>query len=104
MPDVEVCVAYLVWKPLGLTPVERFIESYRRHKPEIAHDLVIVFKGAELDPELDGYRALLDGVDYAELIVPNMGFDIDPYFSTAIELEHQYFCLLNTQSELLDRR
>jgi hypothetical protein len=102
MPSADICVAYLVWKPLGLSPCKTFIESYRRYQPEISHDLIIIFKGTERDPELDGYRALLDGIDYQELIVPNRGFDIEPYFRTATALDHGYFCFLNTQSELLD--
>lgn len=97
------CIAHLVRKQNGLEPFEAFIESYRRHRAGIEHDLVLIFKGFDAgDASLAAYEALVRDVAYRKLLTGDEGFDIAPYFRAARTFDYHYFCFLNSYSVLLD--
>jgi hypothetical protein len=96
-----VCAAHLVRASNGIEPFERFLASYRRHDAGLEHVLLFILKGFRDDASLAPYRERLVGLDAAEFLVPDRGFDIGPYFKTARAYDHQTFVFLNSYSVVL---
>jgi hypothetical protein len=98
----EICVAHLVREKNGIAPFRAFLGSYRENSGGVEHDLLIIFKGFDDRFVPAEYSALLDGLSYHTLFLPDEGFDIGPYFHAARTLDYHYFCFLNSFSVLLD--
>ncbi|HEX8843693.1 MAG TPA: hypothetical protein VF791_03565 [Pyrinomonadaceae bacterium] len=98
----EICVVHLVWAPLGTDTVGRFLASYRKYSGGVRHDLAVVFNGFNEGDDLGEYHALLKGLRYESLRMPAPMQDIPAYFAAAASFAHDYFCFLNSYSELLD--
>lgn len=100
----SIAVVYLARKAEGVEPVKKFIESYLTHNAGEPHDLVIVFKGYDLDDK--GFAAVLDvlsAIDsYRSFHIDDSGIDISAYLRAAEKLEHRSLCFLNTFSEIAE--
>ncbi len=103
-PQKELCVAHLVRAHNGIAPLKRFLDSYQTHPGGMEHDLLIVFKGFESPSEKDEYLKVLAPFQHYSLDVPDAGFDISAYFVVVqrYAAEYNYFCFLNSFSEILD--
>jgi hypothetical protein len=99
----EICLAHLVWSPLGISPFKEFIASYREHPCGIDHRLVIIFNGFKEGESLAEYHALLEGLEYSSLSLPHPVQDIPAYLSAAENFQYEYFCFLNSYSVILDK-
>jgi hypothetical protein len=97
-----VCVVHLVWAPLGLEPLRRFVRSYRAHPAGCGHALLAVYNGFADAAALDAARAELAGVEHTELVLAEPVQDLAAYRAAA---EHatgaEAICVLNSHSELL---
>ena len=97
----NIAVVYLVRKAEGVEPVRRFILSYLAHEAGEPHDLVVIFKGFEVDdPEFDAVVSVLEVVQYRSFHIDDTGIDISAYLRAAEKLDHGYICFLNTFSEI----
>lgn len=95
----DVAVVHLARRLNGIAPFERFLTSLAANRSGVPHDLVVVFKGfTRIGPE---YDRLLEGVPHRRLFLPDRGFDINAYFSAIDQLDHGYFCCLNSFSRIL---
>ncbi len=96
------CVVHLVWAPLGLEPLRRFVRSYRSHPAGRQHALLAVFNGFSDDAALGAARAELASVEHAQLVLQRPLQDLAAYRAAA---EHaadaDALCFLNSHSELL---
>ena len=99
---MDICVAHLVWKPLGIEPFRKFLASYRQFPGGADHRLLLIYNGFAPGENLDDYRRELDGIDHRELILPEPVQDIPAYFAAAAEAREHYVCFLNSHSILLD--
>ncbi len=95
-----IALVHLVWAPLGPAPLQRFLDSYKRHPPGIEHELVILLNGAvpgtrrEIEP-------VLDGVAHRILTIDRPVQDLDAYVQGASRLDHERLCFVNSYSEAL---
>lgn len=94
-------LAHLVRAKNGTAPFKRFLDSYRAHPPGCEHELLLLCKGFGARQELQPYRELLGDIRCRALWLPDVGFDIRPYFVAARRFTHPYFCFLNSYSEAL---
>jgi hypothetical protein len=92
----------LVWAPLGISPFKEFIASYKENRCGVEHTLLIIFNGFQQGESLDEYHALLEGLTYSSLPLPQPVQDIPAYYAAAENFQHQYFCFLNSYSVILD--
>ncbi|MCL5038059.1 MAG: class I SAM-dependent methyltransferase [Chloroflexi bacterium] len=100
----EIAVIHLVRFGNGTEPLKRFLDSYSENPGGIDHDLVILFKGFPPDSdELKGCKESLKAYTYREIHIDDSGFDIGAYLKAYKQLEHKYFCFLNSYSVLLDK-
>lgn len=101
----DICIVHLVRACNGMGPFERFIESYRSNPGGIEHDLLVVFKGFQLQKELEPYLLHLGTMQYQTLEISDEGLDITAYRAAVIACagQYRYFCFLNSNSVLLDR-
>lgn len=100
----DICVVHLVRAKNGVDPFTQFLESYRQNPGGVDHDLLIVFKGFDPSDSRDDYFRLLRPYRFISFDVPDIGFDITPYFSVARKYkdEYRYFCFLNSFSVVQD--
>jgi hypothetical protein len=98
-----VCVAHLVWGPLGINPFKRFVSSYReKGAGGVPHRLLVIFNGLRNQEELSAYRRELEGLRFDSLVLPRAVFDIQAYYAAAESISEEYVCFLNSYSVLLD--
>jgi hypothetical protein len=99
-------VAHLVWGPLGVSPLRRFLRSYRDHPAGVEHELAIVFNGVEgtrgVPADLrERLLAELDGTPHRLISIPRPVLDLAAYAVAARELAHGRVCFLNSYSVIL---
>ena len=97
-----IAVVHLARRKNGLAPFDRFVESYRAHPAGVEHDLVIILKGFPDEASFRDHHLLLEGIPYSTLLVPDTGFDLNAYFLAVERLDYDYFCFLNSFSQILD--
>lgn len=98
----SVCVAHLVWGPLGINPFKRFVSSYRQKSGGLPHRLLVIFNGLRNEKELAEYQRELEGLSYDSLVLPRAVFDIPAYYAAAESAAEEYVCFLNSYSVPLD--
>jgi hypothetical protein len=97
----EVSVVHLVWAPLGLPALERFIASYRAQPAGLPHRLVVIFKGFEKPEEAAGHAQLLNGLEYDSMFYSQPTFDLPAYAAAAMKFDASHFCFVNSESVVL---
>lgn len=80
---------------------ERFLRSYRRWRPGVAHSLYVIFKGFASADELGEARDLFNIIPHHELFLDDETFDIGAYLEWASRIDEEIICALNTSSEIL---
>lgn len=102
MAPAEICVAHLVWRPLGLEPFRRFAASFLRHRTGVPCELLLILNGFDrhsYDERL--FAEALGGAPFRTLLLPGRRQDIPAYFEAARGLDSEYVCFLNSHSEIL---
>ena len=95
MPS-SVAVVHLVWAPLGLEPVRRFAESWRRHGEG---ELIALCNG--FASPRDARPALVELGDPRPVFTDGPVQDLAAYLHAARTLDHGVVVFLNSHSELL---
>lgn len=98
MPGIA--VVHLVRRQNGLAPLQRFLDSYRRHAAGVEHELIVLYKGFGNEVPAD-YAQALAGISHQRMMLPDRGFDLQPYFAAVSGFAHEYFCFLNSFSRIL---
>ena len=102
MAAPEICVAHLVWRPLGLDPFRRFAASFLRHAAGVPCELLLILNGFdEQTYDERGFAEALEGAPFRTLLLPGRRQDIPAYFEAARAVESEYVCFLNSHSEIL---
>lgn len=100
-PGDRIGVIYLMRCAEGPEPAIRFIESYRRHRPGLPHDLHVIFKGFDAPAALAPARELFDGLPIKAIELDDGGFDIGSYRAAAAQVSNDCVLFLNTFSRIL---
>jgi hypothetical protein len=103
---VVIAVVHLVWGPLGLPPLRRFLASYRTHAAGAEHELVVVLNGLDIQgvgPPVsrEALLAELESIPHRAITIPQAILDIPAYLQAAQQLKHNRLCFLNSYSEIL---
>lgn len=102
MESAEICVAHLVWRPLGLEPFRRFAASFLRHRPGVPCRLLLILNGFDARSyDERAFAGALEGTPFRTLLLPGKRQDIPAYFEAARASEAEYLCFLNSHSEIL---
>src|SRR3954454_16145228 len=96
-----VAVVHLVWAPLGVAALQRFVASYRSHDAGMEHRLIVLFKGFADPSGTAAYVEVLDGLEHGSLHYSRPTFDLPAYAAAAETLEASHLCFLNSESVLL---
>lgn len=99
----DICVVHLARKKNGLEPFRHFLTSYLENPAGVDHDLLVIYKGFNLEADISPYENLLQDVPHSFLTVADVGFDLRPYFIAAEKYNSKYFCFLNSFSLILDK-
>ena len=83
-----------------MAPLQRFLDSYRRHAAGVEHELILLFKGFGKAVPAE-YAQALAGISHQRMLHPDRGFDLQPYFAALSGFGHEYFCFLNSFSRIL---
>jgi hypothetical protein len=95
-----IALVHLVWGPLGATPLQRFVRSYRRFGAGAPHQLIVLFNGVD-QAQMPALARELDGVEYRPLVLPRAVQDLTAYAQAARRLEHERVCFVNSHSVIL---
>jgi hypothetical protein len=94
-------VFHIVWKPFGFDVFQRFVSSYVANAAEHDHQLILLFKGFEAPQQSNPYANLVSNVAHRSIFVEDRGFDIGSYLAAAHLVSADYYCFLNSKSEIL---
>ncbi len=97
----EVCVVHLVWAPLGLAPLERFVRSYRLHPAGLAHRLYVVFNGFDDAGSLRAARFAVADLDAEEIVLRRPTLDLDAYRGVVGDVDAEAYLFCNSYSQIL---
>lgn len=101
MQDRTIGVVFLARCADGQREFERFAASYRRHAAGVDHRLIVIYKGFGTASELVKAREVFHDIPHIGLETPDIGFDIGSYLEAANREPHDYFCFLNTHTEIV---
>ena len=96
----SVGVIYLAWVPLGLQPLEHFLTSYVRHPAALPHEMIVIFNGQQSPAELAPFVERLRDFPHRAHLIEQPQQDIASYLDVTRALEREYFCFLNSYSEM----
>jgi hypothetical protein len=98
-------LVHLVWAPLGIEPVRRFLDSYRARAAGAPHELIIALNGLQADGAPAGFRDeladQLRDLPHRLSTIERPALDLAVYGQLAQELEHERLCMLNSYSVIL---
>lgn len=100
--STEIGLVHLVWVPVGVEPLIRFLASYREHGCGVEHELIVVFNGARNPSELEPFQALLKGVEHRSVQTPAPVPDIPAYLEATRRFRCKYYCFVNSYSLIND--
>lgn len=95
-----IAVVHLVWGPLGIGPLHKFLDSYRHREAGVEHELIVLLNNVP-DPLPIEFEDALAGVEHRLLRTPEPVQDLAAYAFAAEHLEHRRLCFLNSYSEIL---
>jgi len=93
------CLVFLAWTPLGVEPVERFIDSYRQHPAGTEHRLVLALAGPGSDRTR--WQRAFAAVEHEELEAGG-SIDLDRYREVIERVAAERYCFVNTESVVID--
>ena len=99
--DAEVAVVHLVWAPLGVEQLRRFVASYREHPAGQAHRLIIVYNGFAPGSTMDQWHEALSDVRHEDLLLASRMLDLAAYREAIEASDAEAYCFLNSYSEPL---
>jgi glycosyltransferase involved in cell wall biosynthesis len=98
-------VFYLARLTDGRKKISRFAKSYSRFTPGKEHDLTVIVKGANNQFEVDLITQQFSGIDCSfELVPDSIGVDIHAYLYMVQKYDNEFFCFLNTHSEIVSEK
>jgi hypothetical protein len=103
MADRDLQVAYLLWAPVGVDVVRRFVSSYRAYSAGAAHRLTLLangFTGLD-DPRLVAAKLEFEGIEHDEIVLDRPLLDLAAYSVAAERLAPARCCFLNSYSAIL---
>ena len=99
--EAEVAVVHLVWAPLGIEQLHRFVESYRAHPAGQEHRLIILYNGFTPGSAMDHWHEALTDVPHDDILLTSRMLDLAAYREAVIASDADAYCFLNSYSEPL---
>lgn len=100
----NIAVVYLSYVPFGTDFLRNFLNSYKKYKAGISHNLIIVFNGYHNEMEIEPFLEILNEASIEFQIEKTTSkYDIDVYYFLTNKLHNfEYFLYLNTYSSILN--
>jgi hypothetical protein len=99
MPETQ--LVHLVWAPLGIEPLERFLAAYAGHDPGRPHRLTVILNGFASPAAAAPHRALLREVDHDVLVPRRPLQDLAAYAAAARRMQGPVACFANSYARPL---
>jgi hypothetical protein len=96
----RICAVHLVWGPLGLDHLQRFLASYVGHDPGCPHELVVVMNNCNRAVHADA-QAHLRGIAHQVFVPEQPVFDLEAYRLVTRAFAADVYCFLNSYSRVL---
>jgi hypothetical protein len=98
----RIAVLYLARSGAGaLDRFNRFVQSYKDVPARIEHDLFVIFKGFQAAGDMEEAENCFSQLDYRPLHTDDDNFDLGAYRLAVEQIDHEYVCFLNSNSELV---
>ena len=99
--DAEVAVVHLVWAPLGVERLQRFVDSYRAHPAGQEHRLLVLYNGFGPDTAIEQWQEALTDVPHDQMLLTAPMLDLAAYREAITERDAEVYCFLNSYGEPL---
>jgi hypothetical protein len=99
--DAAVAVVHLVWAPLGVERLHRFVDSYRAHPAGQEHRLIVLYNGVAPGSTMDQWHEALRDIHHDELLLTSRMLDLAAYREALTASDAAVYCFLNSYSEPL---
>ena len=96
-----VAVVHLVWAPLGVEQLQRFVSSYTAHPAGCEHRLIIVYNGFAPGSTMDQWHEALRDVRHEDLPLASRMLDLAAYRQAIEASDAEVYCFLNSYAEPL---
>ncbi len=97
-------MAHLVWAPLGVARLRRFVESYVQRRSGVEHGLLVVYNGFALGQDVAAWERELVDVPHQTLRLARPVLDLDAYRAVGEQVRAERYCFLNSYSVVLADR
>lgn len=94
-------LVYLVWAPFGVEPVQRFVESYRRHPAGTDHVVTVALKGFAATDDVAPWERALSAIADETCRTPSDVVDLGTYRRLVDQFPAERYCFVNTESVVL---
>jgi hypothetical protein len=96
--DGRLALVHLVRAANGPSVLRGFAAALRSHAPGVEHKLVLAMKGFTSFAQAQTYLDEVGDLEYATLIFPDTGKDLNVYFATVARLRCDRYCFVNSFS------
>jgi hypothetical protein len=96
----DICLVHLVWAPLGVAPLRRFVASYARYSAGVEHRLLVVLNGFGASDDLAPWRECLEDVTHSEFRLGTPVQDLAAYRHVVATVPAAFYCFLNSYCEI----
>lgn len=97
----EVALVHLVWAPLGVEQLHRFVAAYKANPAGHEHRLIVVYNGFEAGSTLDRWHGALTDVPHEDLQLSSHMLDLAAYRAVIEASDAGLYCFLNSYAEPL---
>jgi len=100
----NIAIIYLYRFDIPEEKFEKFIKSYKKYKPNLDHELIIIFKGCR-EYLIKKRMAFLKyyKINTVIKIYKDIGKDIYTYYKIANEIDYKYLLFFNSHSEIMQK-
>lgn len=99
--DAELALVHLVWAPLGVEQLHRFVAAYKAHPAGREHRLIIVYNGFPPGATMGQWHEALADVEHEQLPLGSAMLDLTAYREAIQASDAQTYCFLNSYAEPL---
>ena len=94
-------VVHLVWAPLGVEQLRRFVAAYQAKPAGQEHRLLTVYNGFAAGADMEKWQAVLADVPHEQLQLASPVLDLVAYGQVVTATDASAYCFLNSYSEPL---
>jgi hypothetical protein len=91
-------LVHIVWAPLDVSAVERFVAAYKANPPGEEHRLAVIYKGFASPEDAAPHEAIIGPLTDQRIDYTKPTLDLPAYAHAAAVLDADHLCFVNSES------